>query len=160
WCGTVNRDACGNMLLPSYQSEVRSISATTPILKGSPGAEQIAIAKKLDPVPMPAPKATIGAFSFATASQLGRTKPPYADTANLDPQHPAFEANGAAVASCQEYAYESLYDHERFVEAAETCGSNAECVYQLSLRTETPGLKTTMLKKNGQPMAWQVVRPG
>lgn len=158
-CGKENRTTCGDMLLPTYQSAVRAVSATTPILKGDPGAETLALAKKLDPVSMPTAKATIGTFSFATTSQLERTKPAYADTANMDPQHPTFEANGAAVASCQEYAYESLYDHERFVEAAETCGTNAECVYQLSLRTSTPGLRTTMLKKNGQPMAWQTVRP-
>ena len=160
YCGGQNSTACGNLLLPAYQNTVRSVSATTQVLKGTGGNETLAVAKKLDPIPMPTAKATIGTFSFATASQLGRTRPPSADTANLTPQHPTFEANGAAIASCQEYAYESLYDHERFAEAAESCGSNAECVYQLSLRTETPGLKATMLKKNGQPMTSQPVRPG
>jgi hypothetical protein len=161
YCGFVNRNACGELVLPIYQAEVRGRTETTTILKGtSEGLDTLQVAKKLDPIPMPEAKLTFGTLSFATAVQLGRTKPPFAATANLDPQHPVYESNGAAVASCQEYAYESLYDHERFVESAETCGSNAECVYQLSLRTTTPGLKTTMLKKNGTPMAWQTVRPG
>ncbi|MBX3190565.1 MAG: hypothetical protein KF819_26425 [Labilithrix sp.] len=159
-CGRLNKQACGELVAPIYQNEIRSIAQTTQILKPSGGADRLTSAKLLDPIAMPAKKYTFGSFSFATASQLGRTKPPYADTANLTPQHPTYEANGAAVASCQEYAYETLYDHERFVEAAETCGTNAECVYQLSLRTDTPGLKTTMLKKNGQPMSFQPVRAG
>ena len=159
-CGMRSQTTCGNVTLPVYQSEVRALPETTQILKGAVGAETFQTAKKLDAIAMPASKVTFGTFSFATAAQLGRTKPPYAATANLDPQHPTYEANGNAVGSCQEYAYESLYDDERFAEAAESCGSNAECVYQLSLRPVTPGLKTTMLKKNGQPMTWQPVRAG
>ncbi len=159
-CGRQNRTPCGELVAPIYRNEVRAITETTPILKGAPGSETIAIAKKLSPIAMPQAKPTFGTFSFATVAQASRLQLPSAETANLDPQHPDYEANAAVVASCQEYAYESLYDHERFAEAADTCGSNAECVYQLSLRTTTPGLKTTMLKKNGQPMEWQVVRPG
>lgn len=159
-CGTVTKAQCGNLVAPLYQAEVRAIPDTTQVLKTFGVGDKLHTAKRLAPVAMPARKLTIGSLSFATASQLGRSLPASADTANLTPQHPTYEANGAVVASCQEYAYESLYDQERFAEAAETCGSNAECVYQLSLRTETPGLKTTMLKKNGQAMATQVVRAG
>ena len=159
-CGPVTKAQCGDLVAPLYQAEVRALPETTQVLKGFGAGDKLQSAKKLAPVAMPARKFTIGNLSFATASQLGRTLPASADTATLTPQHPAYEANGAVVASCQEYAYESLYDQERLAEAAETCGSNAECVYQLSLRTETPGLKTTMLKKNGQPMASQIVRAG
>jgi hypothetical protein len=159
-CGTATKAQCGELVAPLYQAEVRAIPDTTQVLKTFGAGDKLSTAKKLAPVAMPARKFTVGSLSFATASQLGRSLPASADTANLTPQHPTYEANGAVVASCQEYAYESLYDQERFAEAAETCGSNAECVYQLSLRTETPGLKTTMLKKNGQPMATQVVRAG
>lgn len=160
-CGSITKDACGALVKPLYEAEVRALPGTTQILKANAaGKETLQTAKKLAPVAMPERKYSFGTLSFATAVQLGRMKPPYADTANIEPQHPTYEANGAAVASCQEYAYESLYDHERFAEAAETCGSNAECVYQLSLRADTPTLKTTMLKKNGTPMAYQVVRPG
>lgn len=159
-CGAANKPACGELVAPLYRSEVRALPETTQILKTFGATDRLTAAKRLAPNAMPSRKVTIGSLSFATAAQLGRTVPPSADTAVLTPQHPGFEANGAVVASCQEYAYESLYDHERFAEAAETCGSNAECVYQLSLRTETPGLKATMLKKNGQPMTTQVVRPG
>lgn len=159
-CGPVTKAQCGDLVAPLYQAEVRALPNTTQVLKGFAVGDKLQSAKQLAPVAMPARKFTIGSLSFATASQLGRTLPASADTATLTPQHPAYEANGAVVASCQEYAYESLYDQERLAEAAETCGTNAECVYQLSLRTETPGLKTTMLKKNGQPMATQIVRPG
>jgi hypothetical protein len=159
-CGAATKAACGDLVAPLYQAEVRALPETTQILKGSGAFGKLQTAKKLAPIAMPARKFSLGSLSFATAAQIGRTLPPSADTATLTPQHPTYEANGAVVASCQEYAYESLYDHERFVEAAETCGSNAECVYQLSLRTETPGLKSSMLKKNGQPMATQVVRTG
>lgn len=159
-CGSATKAQCGDLVAPLFQAEVRAIPQTTQILKTFGTADRLTAAKRLEPIAMPERKFTLGSLSFATAAQLGRTRPPSADTANLTPQHPTYEANGAVVASCQEYAYESLYDQERFAEAAETCGSNAECVYQLSLRTETPALKTTMLKKNGQPMASQVVRPG
>lgn len=160
-CGVRSKTACGNLVLPIYHSQISGISATTKILAGTdPTHETLQTAKLLDPIAQPATKYTFGTFSSATVAQLGRVKPASASTANIDPQHPDYEANGAAVASCQEYAYESLYDDERFAEAAETCGTNAECVYQLSLRTTTPGLKTTMLKKNGAPMSWQPVRAG
>lgn len=161
YCGTFNKGPCGDLVRPLYEAEVRALPGTTQILKtGASGFDTLQTAKKLDSVAMPERKFTFGTLSFSTASQLGKIKPPYADVANTDPQHPDYEANGNAIASCQEYAYESLYDHERWAEAADTCGSNAECVYQLSLRTTTPGLKSTMLKKNGQPMSFQVVRPG
>lgn len=160
YCGLVTKTACGDLITPVYQGEVRALSQTTQVLKSTSTGDRLQSAKLLAPIAMPAEKLTFGTLSFATAVQVGRSKPPSAETANLEPQHPTYEANGNAVASCQEYAYESLYDHERFAEAAETCGSNLECVYQLSLRTTTPGLKTTMLQKNGTKMAWQPVRAG
>jgi hypothetical protein len=160
-CGPWTKTACGNLVAPLYQNEVRAITSTTQILKpNASGFDTLQTAKQLSPIAQPDRKLSFGSLSFATAVQLGRSKPPYAATADLTPQHPDYEANGATVASCQEYAYESLYDDERFVEAAETCGTNAECVYQLSLRPDTPGLKTTMLKKNGTPMSFQPVRAG
>jgi len=159
-CGYTRREACGAIVAPIYRNNVQAIPRTTQVLKKVGAVDRLTTAKQLDPVAMPARKLTFGSLSFATAVQLGRKSLPSAETANIEPQHPDYEANGKAVASCQEYAYESLYDHERFAEAAETCGANAECVYQLSLRTETPGLKTTMLKKNGLPMSTQTVRPG
>jgi hypothetical protein len=161
YCGNYNRAACGDLVAPLYQNEVRAIPSTTTILKtAASGQDQLATAKLLSPVAMPERKYTFGSFSFATAVQFGRVKPPFAAVADITPQHPDYEANGNAVASCQEYAYESLYDHERWVEAAETCGSNAECVYQLSLRSDTPTLKNVMLKKNGTSSAVQPVRQG
>lgn len=161
YCGNYNKQACGELVRPLYEAEVRALPQTVQVLKtNASGFDRFQTAKKLDPIAMPERKLSFGTLSFSTAVQLGRVKPPYADTANIDPQHPDYEANGNAIASCQEYAYESLYDHERFAEAADTCGSNAECVYQLSLRASTPTLKASMLKKNGQPMSYQVVRPG
>ncbi|MBS2014835.1 MAG: hypothetical protein JST00_18240 [Deltaproteobacteria bacterium] len=161
YCGGQTKAACGDLVRPLYEAEVRALPSTTRILKtGAAGYDTLQTAKQLAPVAMPERKLSFGTLSFSTAVQLGRVKPPYADTANVDPQHPDYEANGNAIASCQEYAYESLYDHERFAEAADTCGSNAECVYQLSLRASTPTLKPVMLKKNGQPMSFQVVRSG
>jgi hypothetical protein len=83
--------------------------------------------------------------------------PPVSSTANTAPQHPTWEANGAQVASCAEYAFEDTYDLSRFIEAAESCATNAECVYQLAQLAATPGLNRTLLKKNGQQMPFQIL---
>lgn len=160
WCGIVNKQPCGELVAPIYRSEVGAISQSTQIMKNDGSRDFLTSAKKLDPNAQQARKYTFGTFSFTTAAQLGRIKPASSAVADINPQHPAYEANGSVVASCQEYAYESLYDQERWAEAAETCGSNAECVYGLSLRSDTPTLKTTMLKKNGTVAAVQPVRSG
>jgi hypothetical protein len=160
YCGTVNKAACGALVAPLYRNEISAIGQTTQILKNNGSGDRLTLAKQLTPNAQQERKYTFGTFSFTTAAQFGRIRPPSSAVADITPQHPDYEASGAAVSSCQEYAYESLYDHERWAEAAETCGSNAECVYALSLRSDTPTLKTTMLKKNGTAAVVQPVRPG
>ena len=56
-CGVKNRTACGNLVLPSYQAEVRAVSQTTPVLRDDASA-RIETGKMLTPVAMPAVKDT------------------------------------------------------------------------------------------------------
>lgn len=63
-------------------------------------------------------------------------------------RNPAWEANGNQVGSCQEYAYEKLYDWMRFIDAAAACRGNEGCVVDIGLMDKTPGLAHPMKSRN------------
>jgi len=142
---------------PLYSASVQSLSTTSPVLVDNGANKLLKTGRAFASNVMPARKLTAGVLSFQSSSQQGRVVPAVSNTANTAPQHPTWEANGAIVASCAEYAFEDSYDTSRFIEAAESCGSNAECVYQLAQLTATPGLNRTLLKKNGKQMAFQIL---
>ena len=58
----------------------------------------------------------------------------------LAPQHPDWEAHGTLVTTCKEYAYKRYYDYARFEEAAATCAGNDDCIYDVAMRNDNPGL--------------------
>jgi hypothetical protein len=45
------------------------------------------------------------------------------------PPQATWEANGARLATCAEYAYEEFYDYSKFLDAAIACAGSAECVF-------------------------------
>ncbi len=85
--------------------------------------------------------------------------------ANTAPQHPAWEADGYAATTCDEFAYKRYYDYRRFQEAAATCGGNPDCVYNLWASTGPGGWSHTLLARSGRqgaisPVPGSVLDPG
>lgn len=85
----------------------------------------------------------LDALASDTLLTLGRT-------ARLDSFHPTWElsspGDGAQTNSCDEYVWKKYYDYERFREAAATCKSDDECLYQLAVLPVTPGLGMSQLR--------------
>ena len=158
-CRSRDREACGKLLEPLWKRDVAALPGTATALVGEESAKRLKTGRAFPALGHAPLKATLGLLTYQTRAQVGRLTFPTSSTANPAPQHPAWEANGAVVESCSEYAYESFYDRARFIEAAETCGDDAGCVYRLAMGTETPGLQKLLLKKNGKPIRWQVSTP-
>ena len=84
----------------------------------------------------------LDALGSDTLETLGRS-------ARLDSFHPEWElasADGTKIATCEEFVWKKYYDYERFREAAATCKSDDECLYQLAVLPSTPGLGMPQLR--------------
>lgn len=154
-CGRITRDKCGELILPEYKAGVAALSSTTQVLVSRGANKQLATARAFSAVEMPDRNLDLGTLTFQTASQIGRAMPATSNPANTQPQHPAWESNGAAITSCAEYAYEYFYGYSRFLDAADTCGGDAECIYQLAQQSTVGGLNRELSKRNGAKMSYQ-----
>jgi hypothetical protein len=82
--------------------------------------------------------------------------------ANVDPKtyvpHADWDANGAQVGSCEEYAYEKYYDWNRLQDAASLCKGDYVCIYNVAYAPNAPpGVANRQQKrKDGQPMIGQI----
>ncbi len=65
-------------------------------------------------------------------------------------RNPKWAANGTRVTSCDEFAYESLHDWSRFIDVAQTCRGDAECITEVGLGTAVPGLDHAMRDTAGR----------
>ncbi len=64
-------------------------------------------------------------------------------------------ANKGQVTSCDEYAYEKLYDWSRFIDASTACRGHDDCVVDVALQKKAPGLWQTMTSYDGKEKLWQ-----
>lgn len=65
-------------------------------------------------------------------------------------RNPKWAANGTRVTSCNEFAYESLHDWSRFIDVAQTCRGDADCITEVGLGKTAPGLDHTMRDSAGR----------
>ena len=80
-----------------------------------------------------------------------------ADTAKNAHRNKAWEKNGDRVKTCEEYAYEQVYDWARFVDASAACRGDWRCQIDLAYMRSTPGIADrTLRRKDGRPLAEQV----
>ncbi len=93
-------------------------------------------------------------------ARTGLTRPPTSGTASGLPvgavRNPAWEKDGEAITSCEEYAYDQLYDWTRFTDAAAACAGDDQCVLDIAFLPSTPGIADRTLKrKDGKALAKQ-----
>jgi hypothetical protein len=83
--------------------------------------------------------------------------PPSANPKTYVP-HPDWEADGAAVKTCEEYAYEKYYDWQRFQDGVTLCKGDYICAYEVAyVLNGPPGIaKRTLKRKDGADLAGQV----
>lgn len=69
-------------------------------------------------------------------------------------RQPTWDTNGEEIATCDEYAYEEQYDVMRFLDAANACRGDRECVMGVAFMPSTPGIaKRTLNRKDGTPLS-------
>jgi len=70
---------------------------------------------------------------------------------------PPWANNGAAVTSCEEYAFDSAYDYARFEQATAQYGSDYRAIFDAAY-ADSPGAIAgqTLRDKAGEPMGWPV----
>jgi hypothetical protein len=69
--------------------------------------------------------------------------------------HPAWEADGKRVSSCDEYVFQKTYDYARFDETAKALGDDAWAIADAAFMPGTPGIANRVLREfmTGQPIA-------
>jgi hypothetical protein len=93
-------------------------------------------------------------------ARTGLTRPPHSGTTSLPTnahRNPAWDANGEKVGSCEEFAYESVYDWARFTDAVAACAGDHDCQLDIAFLPDTPGIANrTLRRKDGTPLAFQI----
>jgi len=71
-------------------------------------------------------------------------------TAKDTQREPTWEGNGAHADSCEEYAYEMVYDWGRFSDAAAACRGDWKCEMKIAMLPAAPGIADrTLRRKDG-----------
>jgi hypothetical protein len=117
------------------------------------------------------PKVVVAGKSLEVRTPVfSAARPPYASKVpvdalgHVDPnvaakahRNPAWDANGATITDCEEYAYEANYDALRFADAAAACRGDRECIYDVAYMAAAPGIATrTLADKDGEPLSRQM----
>ncbi len=93
------------------------------------------------------PKAKIEAVPV---DRLGKVSASTAANAHRQPQ---WDTNGEKIATCDEYAYEEMYDVMRFLDASNACRGDRECVMDVAFMPNTPGIaERTLNRRDGTPL--------
>lgn len=93
----------------------------------------------------------LGRTKIANLSVARMAKVSAADAAKAH-RNPAWDANGRKVTSCEEYGYEEFYDIGRFIDAAAACRGDQDCVFDVAMLPQTPGLANRVLNnKSDKP---------
>lgn len=95
------------------------------------------------------------------------SKPPVDRVGKVDPaeaaqfhRKPEWRDNGAAVRSCEEYAYARSYNATRFIDASSACRGDRECVFAVAYLPALTGIAGhKLLNEDGVVMDRQLVLP-
>ncbi len=85
---------------------------------------------------------------------LPKDRVSHVDSAIAATRHrrPEWDVNGEKIKTCAEFGYENVYDVGRFLDAANACSGDQECIMDIALMTSTPGLARTLKRKDGAAM--------
>lgn len=94
-------------------------------------------------------------------ARTGLTRPPHTGLGVDVPydahREPAWEANGNKVSSCEEFAYEMVYDWTRYTDAVAACSGDIHCELDVAFLPATPGIADRVLRdKAGRPLDTQL----
>lgn len=94
-------------------------------------------------------------------ARTGLTRPPHTglgvDLPYKAHRNPAWESNGNKVASCEEFAYEMVYDWTRYTDAVAACSGDIHCELDVAFLPATPGIADRVLRdKAGRPLSTQL----
>lgn len=142
-CGQANQTPCQTLLKPEYEAYWNSLPVPTdrPMFTfGKPTTFSNLKTGKFygAPVGRPAPQRSThsvhGHLDFKQSNpNMQKAVNPSAQhpITGVDPRtyvpHPDWEANGNAIESCEEYAYEKYYDYSRWDTAVKYCGRDLQC---------------------------------
>lgn len=102
---------------------------------------------------------TIERTSDNPFSRTGLTRPPHSGLVELPVgahRNPAWDDNGEKITSCEEYAYEQVYDWARYTDAVAACAGDHNCQLDISFLRTTPGIASrTLRRKDGTALATQ-----
>lgn len=90
---------------------------------------------------------------------LPKDRVSHVDSAIAATKHrrPEWDVNGQKIKTCAEFGYENVYDVGRFLDAANACSGDQECILDIALMTSTPGLaKPWVNRKDGEHMPNQL----
>jgi hypothetical protein len=94
-------------------------------------------------------------------ARSGLTKAPglalsYDAAANAH-RNPEWDTNGEEIHSCQEYAYEELYDGMQYIDAVAACAGDYACEFRIAYLEQTPGIaRRTLKRKDGKKLYTQI----
>ncbi|HWB78818.1 MAG TPA: hypothetical protein VG755_27845 [Nannocystaceae bacterium] len=92
-----------------------------------------------------------GKLQAVPVDRLGKVSASDAAKAHRQPD---WDANGQKIGTCDEYAYEEMYDVMRFLDAANACRGDRDCVMDVALMGATPGIADRELKrKDGKALS-------
>lgn len=93
-------------------------------------------------------------------ARTGLTRPPHSGLLGLPVdahRNPKWDQNGEQIGSCEEYAYEKVYDWARYTDAVAACAGDRNCQLDIAFLPNTPGIASRTLKrKDGKPLATQI----
>ncbi len=92
-----------------------------------------------------------GKLAVLPVSRVAHIDPADAATAHRQPK---WDANGQSIADCDEYGYEQIYDVGRFLDAANACRGDTDCIFDVAFMPQTPGIAERELeRKDGERMS-------
>jgi hypothetical protein len=146
-------------------SKIRTVGGKATTAAATPASKRIATMGRTRPAAELVAKPNKRGIRTDTSDNIfartGLTRPPHsglvakAKTAHRDP---AWDGNGQTVETCEEYAYEKVYDWGRYTDAAAACAGDVDCQLDIAFLPSTPGIASRELKaKDGTPLRTQII---
>lgn len=153
-CGQAHQKTCQGLLRPEYEAYYNALGGTANRPMFAPGKPTFFSNLKNGKYHGTAPSRPVTKRLNAFFDQQRSLS-----IANLvDPKtyvpHPTWEANGAAVESCDEYAYEKYYDWSRWEDAVRLCKEDYNCILDVAYAGSGPPAiaNRTLVRKDGKAM--------